>query len=442
MTRFAIIHVTFDESAGPVLNLIFKQNLQIPNAILQGVATTLFTMAIGVGEPTGEPQISIIPVNVTDIRGRTLIYSFGVEDASARGGQIIEAFMVFVRMSHDSHRDEDKLLRHSIPIIKILEKGVEARIKLGKDSQYNEYFENLAEALQKILLTDLYKTTEDDLSDLCTEKELAIVSDGGSIRAIHNLDLTAGLVTAVKAVHWHLETLGKFIVNNYGDEALLALPLEIHGHLDNPSSEMNLYVEAIESCFANVLTSGDGRTNILGRPLKRILWDLNLDQKRFPLDTPQKAADFLWWPSDLSTPYTFSADMLQESFELLSEYSHLFSSYSVFKISEYDPEKSNSGDHALASHADMIATHRAAGGLFLGLSQLSKAMTSGEELRDITIATFGSEMGQILILSWFPGYIMVGESNRGPGLLNILAEQIHTRLRGLHQDLAKEIQFS
>jgi hypothetical protein len=85
----------------------------------------------------------------------------------------------------------------------------------------------------------------------------------------------------------------------------------------------------------------------------------------------------------------------------------------------------------------MIATHRAAGGLFLGLSQLSKAMTRGEELRDITIATFGSEMGQILILSWFPGFIMVGESNRGPGLLNILAEQIYKRLRGLRQGLAK-----
>ena len=120
MTQFGIIHVTFDESKGPVLNLVFRHNITIPNAILQGVTTTLFTMAIGVGEPTGEPQISIIPVNVTDVRGRTLIFSFGVDEPSARGGQVIEAFMVFVRASDESHKDEDKLDR----ILKVMASSV------------------------------------------------------------------------------------------------------------------------------------------------------------------------------------------------------------------------------------------------------------------------------------------------------------------------------
>jgi hypothetical protein len=422
--------VTFDESAGPVLNLVFKHDLAIPNPILQGVTTTLFTMAIGVGEPTGEPQISIIPVNVTNIRGRTLIFSFGVQDPFARGGQIIEAFMIFVRMTNGSHRDEDKILRHSIPIVRILEKGAEARIKLKETKQFGEYFHNMAEALQKILLTDLFENTQDDLSDLCTEKERAVVSDG-VIRAIHNLDLTPELITTAMGVYNYLGTLGNLLTEYHGDKALLALPLEIHGHLSNSKSEMALYVEAIESCFASVLTSGEGRTSVLGRPLKQILWDLNLNRKKKQSASHSSSTGRLLWPADLSLPCDTAAAILKGAVEVISEYSHLFSCYSVFRMFDHKSTKQFSENDTLTSDPSMNDKHQAAAGLFINLSRLCKIMTDGDELQDVTIATFGSKMGQILILSWLPGYIMISESNRGPGLLNIMAEKICRRLRSL-----------
>ncbi|MFQ5977485.1 MAG: hypothetical protein ACE5OZ_05065 [Candidatus Heimdallarchaeota archaeon] len=427
MAQFAIMHVNFDESAGPVLNLVFKHDLDIPNPILQGVTTTLFTMAIGVGEPTGEPQISIIPVNVPNIRGRTLIFSFGVHNPSARGGQLIEAFMIFVRMTKGSHQDEDKLLRHSIPIIRILEKGAEARIKLQGTSQFDDYFQNLSEALQKILITDLFESTQKDLSDICTEKERAIVSNG-VIRAIHNLDLTPELITSGVSVYRFLGVLGESLAEYHGDKALLALPLEIHGYLNKPESEMNLYAEAIESCFASVLTRGDGRTNILGRPLKQILWDLNLSSTKAQPSSFPSSSELIEWPHNLSSPLDTSDGELPKAFDFLSEYSPLFSCYSVFQMRDLDSLTKATGRHIIVSNHEMLSKHQAAAGLFISLNRLCKIMTNGDELRGITIATFGSKMGQILILSWQPGNIMIGESNWGPGLLNLMAEQICRRL--------------
>jgi hypothetical protein len=48
--HFFLAHIVFDEEHGPVLNSYLTHGLKIPKIILQGVTTTLFTMAIGVGE--------------------------------------------------------------------------------------------------------------------------------------------------------------------------------------------------------------------------------------------------------------------------------------------------------------------------------------------------------------------------------------------------------
>ncbi len=71
-SQFFLAHIVFDEEYGPVLRSYLAHELDIPNIILQGVTTTLFTMAVGVGEPTGEPDTAIIPINVTGIQGRVL----------------------------------------------------------------------------------------------------------------------------------------------------------------------------------------------------------------------------------------------------------------------------------------------------------------------------------------------------------------------------------
>ena len=83
--QFFLAHIVFDEEHGPVLKSYLTHELEIPKIILQGVTTTLFTMAIGVGEPTRDPETAIIPINVTGIQGRVLIHSFAVDDPEARG---------------------------------------------------------------------------------------------------------------------------------------------------------------------------------------------------------------------------------------------------------------------------------------------------------------------------------------------------------------------
>jgi hypothetical protein len=285
----------------------------------------------------------------------------------------------------------------------------------------------LSEALQKILITDLFESTQKDLSDICTEKERAIVSNG-VIRAIHNLDLTPELITSGVSVYRFLGVLGESLAEYHGDKALLALPLEIHGYLNKLESEMNLYAEAIESCFASVLTRGDGRTNILGRPLKQILWDLNLSPTKAQSSAFLSSSELIAWPHNLSSPLSTSDGELPKAFDFLSEYSPLFSCYSVFQMRDLDSLTKTTGRHIIVSNHEMLSKHQAAAGLFISLNRLCKIMTNGDELRGITIATFGSKMGQILILSWQPGYIMIGESNWGPGLLNLMAEQICRRL--------------
>ncbi len=414
--------MTFEERSGPIINLIYKHELDIATPELLAVTTTLFTMAIGVGEPTGEPQVSIIPVNVPNIRGRTLIYSFNRADSSVRGGQVVEAFMIFLRKNNKYN--EDKLFRHSMPIINLLETGVKIRITRKED--FKDSFLSIANSLRKILLTDLCETAQNDLSTTCLETEKGFISDG-AVRAIYNLDLTSELVDTSINVRGYLSCFSESLAKL--DYAFLALPIEIHGHIRR--EKRIFYLESIENCYACILTEGYGRTGSLARPIKQILWDLNLKntvERKMDCSHSKKG---LTWPDELSN-LTRVRKSITEYISCIKAYINLFSDYTIFHI-QNDSKNNQVNQILLTNDSKKQQKHQTIAGLFINLSLLSKRMNGGE-LRDIIInMPSGSDMNLFLCLSWQPGFILVCESTQEIGFLGLLAEEMFLHLTSLEE---------
>ncbi|MFX0185819.1 MAG: hypothetical protein ACFE95_22265, partial [Candidatus Hodarchaeota archaeon] len=264
-TQFFLAHIIFDEEHGPILKSYLAHELEIPRIILQGVTTTLFTMAIGVGEPTGEPDTAIIPINVTGIQGRVLIHSFTVEDPEARGRNRIESFMLFIPRTH-----QDKLLQHSLAFSNILQEAIRD-IKIQNNGRNDVYpLEKVFGNIRKVLLTRIDNNIQNLISEICTDQETIVVSDGTRIRAVHNIVLSPDFISLVN----ELPSLLRVYVDELKAFGTFfdALPIEIHGKTGN----QQVYLIAIENNFILAFSSGKGRLGSLFRFFREILWDLNM----------------------------------------------------------------------------------------------------------------------------------------------------------------------
>ncbi|WP_455464303.1 hypothetical protein [Candidatus Hodarchaeum mangrovi] len=403
-TKFFLAHIIFDEEHGPVLKSYFAHELNIPKIILQGVTTTLFTMAIGVGEPTGEPDTAIIPINVTGIQGRVLIHSFVIEDSRARGKNRIESFMLFIPRSH-----QDKLLQHSLTVSNILQEAIQD-IKVHNEQFYPEYIlEKIFNNIKKVLLTEIDSSIQTIVSEMCTEKETVVISDG-TIRAVHNLILSPEIISLVNQIH-------SLIIDYEGELKISgtffdALPIEIHGKTYN---NQQFYLIAIENNFVIAFSSGKGRLGSLFRIFREILWEMNVRNAFKPKvhisrykTTIENAIDL--FPDN---------DYINASFEFLKGYSPIVTDVSLLKCSNNKVTAlRSSNEQIIKKHAFICQIYKETNHLCTRLFRTS--------LVQIVMSQHGSNT---IALEWAKNstndisLFMVGDSTKGVGLLKLVSEQ-------------------
>jgi hypothetical protein len=384
-----------------------SHEIDIPKIILQGVTTTLFTMAVGVGEPTGEPDTAIIPINVTGIQGRILVHSFTVDDPSARGKNRIESFMLFIPRKH-----QDKLLQHSYAFSIILQNAIKALQVNPIDSKSEFDLTVLFTNIKKILMTRVDNIIQDRISEVCTDKETVIVSDG-TIRAFHNIVLTPEIISTVNKI--------PFLLKKYTDQLKQfgtffdALPIEVHGKIQ---SNQQLYLIAIENNFILAFSSGKGRLGSLFRTFREILWDLNIQT------TDDTALYIPSFPVNYqeNTDYLVSNQFLNYSFEILKSFSPIISNASLLRC-----------DCNMSKIESLRLSDKKAGGkhgymsvLFTLIHKLCQKLFR-TSLIQIVISQHGFNS---IALRWTAtssektALYMVGDSVRGVGLLKLVGDQI------------------
>lgn len=403
--HFFLAHVVFDEEHGPVLNSHLTHGLEIPKIILQGVTTTLFTMAIGVGEPTGEPETAIIPINVTGIQGRVLIHSFVIDDPKARGRNRIESFMLFIPRSH-----QDKLLQHSLAFSNILQDAIrEIKIKNGSKQEVyslNRVFENI----KKVLLTKIDNKLQDRISDICTDKEAVLVSDS-TIRAVHNIILSPDIISLVNKV--------PSLLQDYEDELKTfgtffdALPIEIHG---KTYSNHQFYLVHIRNNFIIAFSSGKGRLGSLFRNFREILWNLRIQSDLTSQSSISRFSTSIRNESELFPQNQF----LDRSFQLLKSFQPIITDVSLSRCNRNVVEiLRTSTDRVVRKHAFICQIFEAINNL---CSRLLRT-----DLVHVVLSQHGSNA---IALKWATNsaeetsLFMVGDSTKGVGLLKLVGEQI------------------
>jgi len=407
LVQFFLAHVVFDEDRGPSLKSFMSKDMDIPKIILQGVTTTLFTMAVGVGEPTGEPDTAIIPINVTGIQGRVLIHSFSINDPTARGKNRIESFMIFIPRAH-----QDKLLQHSYAFANILQTAIhEIQVENEKGNEefpLNSIFTNI----KKILMTRIDNIIQDRISAICTDKETVIVSDG-TVRAIHNIVLTPEIISLVNKI--------PHLLKSYSDQLKLygtffdALPIEVHG---KTNSNQQFYLIALENNFIMAFSSGKGRLGSLFRSFREILWDLNLQES---LDTTYHVPSF-------SINYQNKSDecvenkFLNISFEILKNFTPIINNISLLRCN-CDTLKI---DSLKLTDSEAGKKHALVCSVFTVIHQLCEKLFQ-TNLIQIVLSQHGFNS---IALRWAMSskhnnsLFMVGDSLRGVGLLKLVGDQI------------------
>ncbi|UCE13731.1 MAG: hypothetical protein JSV04_00815 [Candidatus Heimdallarchaeota archaeon] len=403
--QFFLAHIVFDEEHGPVLQSYLAHELEIPRIILQGVTTTLFTMAIGVGEPTGEPDTAIIPINVTGIQGRVLIHSFMIDDPKARGKNRIESFMLFIPRSH-----QDKLLQHSLAFSIILQDAIR-RIKYQNNDKQIEY--SLIEVfgnIKKVLLTEIDHTLQNRISEICTDTETVIVSDG-TIRAVHNVVLSPDIISLVNKI--------PPILQDYEDELKTsgtffdALPIEIHG---KTHGNQQLYLLYIGNNFILGYSSGKGRLGSLFRIFREILWNLNMQRTNSPKPHITRYGTIAIDRTSLFP----ENDYLNKSFELLESFKPIIEDVSLLRCSKDKVE-------VLRTNASFATKkHAAVCQIFMAINKISSRLLR-TDLVQIVLSQHGFNT---IALKWATKstknsfLFMVGESSKGVGLLKLVGDQI------------------
>jgi len=405
--QFFLAHVVFDEDHGPTLKSFLSKDMDIPKIILQGVTTTLFTMAVGVGEPTGEPDTAIIPINVTGIQGRVLIHSFSIDDATARGKNRIESFMIFVPRTH-----QDKLLQHSYAFSNILQTAIH-EIQAENEKGNEEFsLDNIFTNIKKILLTRIDNKIQDRISAICTDKETVIVSDG-TVRAIHNIVLTPEIISLVNKI--------PHLLKSYSDQLKIygtffdALPIEVHGKTD---SNQQFYLIAIENNFIMAFSSGKGRLGSLFRSFREILWDLNIQGS---LDTSYHVPSFSINYQDKTNEWVGNK-FLDLSFEILKNFSPIINNISLLRCN-CDTTRIES---LRLADKEAGRKHALICSVFTIIHQLCE-----KSFRTPLIQMVLSQHGfNSIALKWVASskynntLFMVGDSVRGVGLLKLVGDQI------------------
>ncbi|MHA2239653.1 MAG: hypothetical protein ACXAB2_15015, partial [Candidatus Hodarchaeales archaeon] len=395
--------------------------IEIPKIILQGVTTTLFTMAVGVGEPTGEPDTAIIPINVTGIQGRVLIHSFAIDDPSARGKNRIESFMLFIPRSH-----QDKLLQHSYAFSNVLQNAIDSiqvnSKKNDEDFSLSEIFTNI----KKILMTRIDNIIQDQISAICTDKEAAIVSDG-TVRAIHNIVLTPEIISLVDKI--------PILLNSYGDQLKQfgtffdALPIEIHG---KTLSNQQFYLITIENIFILAFSSGKGRLGSLFRSFREIVWDLNIQSSTSPsIQMPTFSPDY----QELTKKYSEN-EFLNVSFEILKNFTPIITNASLLRcnnnVTKIDALKltdSEAGNKHAFVCAVFTIIHELCNRLFR--TSLIQMVLSQHGFNSVALLWAESSSKKSALY-------LVGDSIRGAGLLKLVGDQIlehKTKLYGMNETI-------
>ena len=405
--QFFLAHVVFDEDHGPTLQSFMSKDINIPKIILQGVTTTLFTMAVGVGEPTGKSDTAIIPINVTGIQGRVLIHSFSIVDPTARGKNRIESFMIFVPRTH-----QDKLLQHSYAFSNILQTAIHD-IQVENEKGNEEFpLDNIFTNIKKILLTRIDNIIQDRISAICTDRETVIVSDG-TIRAIHNIVLTPEIISLVNKI--------PHLLKSYSDQLKLygtffdALPIEVHG---KTNSNQQFYLIAIENNIIMAFSSGKGRLGSLFRSFREILWDLNLQES---LDTTYHVPSFSINYEDKSNEGVENK-FLDLSFEILKNFTPIINNISLLRCN-CDTTKVESlklTDGGAGKKNALICS------VFTMIHQICEKLFR-TPLIQIVLSQHGFNS---IALRWAVSskhnntLFMVGDSVRGVGLLKLVGDQI------------------
>lgn len=403
--HFFLAHIVFDEDHGPVLNSYLTYGLEIPKIILQGVTTTLFTMAIGVGEPTGEPETAIIPINVTDIQGRVLIHSFVIDDLEARGKNRIESFMLFIPRSH-----QDKLLQHSLAFSNILQEAIR-EIKFKNNSKHESYSLNkVFENIKKVLLTKIDNIIQDTISDICTDKETVLVSDG-TIRAVHNIILSPDIISLVNKI--------PSLLQDYEDELKTfgtffdALPIEIHG---KTYSNHQFYLVNIRNNFIIAFSSGKGRLGSLFRNFREILWNLSIQGDYTTQSSISRYSTLISNESDLFPQNLF----LDRSFHILKSFKPIITDVSLSRCNM------NVVETLRTSSARIVKKHAFICQIFEAINNLC-ARLFRTDLVQLVLSQHGSNA---IALKWATNseedtsLLMVGDSTKGVGLLKLVGEQV------------------
>jgi hypothetical protein len=406
-TQFFLAHIVFDEEHGPILKSYLAHELEIPRIILQGVTTTLFTMAIGVGEPTGEPDTAIIPINVTGIQGRVLIHSFTIDDPVARGKNRIESFMLFIPRSH-----QDKLLQHSLAFSNILQDAIRD-IKIQNNGKNDIYqLEQVFGNIKKVLLTRIDNTIQNLISEICTDQETVVVSDGTTIRAVHNIVLSPDFISLINEI--------PFLLRDYGEELKAfgtffdALPIEIHGKTGN----QQLYLITIENNFILAFSSGKGRLGSLFRFFREILWDLNIQNVSFSDSHISKYRTII---TDKSHSFPQN-QYLDISFELLKSYKPIIIDASILRCS-CEPKKveviRTTSSQITKKHAFICQVFNLIDQLCMRLFRTSLIHIVLSQQGSNTIALLWGVNSEKNV-----SLFMVGDSPKGVGLLKLVSEQI------------------
>ncbi len=401
--HFFLAHIVFDEEHGPVLNSYLTHGLDIPKIILQGVTTTLFTMAIGVGEPTGEPETAIIPINVTGIQGRVLIHSFVIDDPEARGRNRIESFMLFIPRSH-----QDKLLQHSLAFSNILQEAIREIKNNSKQEIYS--LNNVFENIKKVLLTKIDNTLQDRISDICTDKETVLVSDG-TIRAVHNIILSPEIISLVNKI--------PSLLQDYEDELKQfgtffdVLPIEIHG---KTYSNHQFYLIHIRNNFIIAFSSGKGRLGSMFRNFREILWNLSVEGDLTSQSSISRYSTSIKNECELIPQNQF----LDRSFQLLKNFKPIITDVSLSRCNLNVVETlRTSNDRVVRKHAFICQ-------IFESINNLCSRLFR-TDLVQVVLSQHGSNA---IALKWATNsaedtsLFMVGDSSKGVGLLKLVGEQV------------------
>ncbi|UCG03030.1 MAG: hypothetical protein JSW11_03390 [Candidatus Heimdallarchaeota archaeon] len=404
--HFFLALIVFDEEHGPVLNSYLTHGLKIPKIILQGVTTTLFTMAIGVGEPTGEPETAIIPINVTGIQGRILIHSFVIDDPEARGRNRIESFMLFIPRAH-----QDKLLQHSLAFSNILQEAIHEKKYFINNSKQEIYsLDNVFENIKKILLTKIDNTLQDRISDICTDKETVLVSDG-TIRAVHNIILSPDIISLVNKI--------PSLIQDYEDELKTfgtffdALPIEIHG---KTYSNHQFYMVYIRNNFIIAFSSGKGRLGSLFRNFREILWNLSLQSNLSSQSSISRYSTTIKNESELFPQNQF----LDKSFQLLKSFQPIITDVSLSRCNMNVVETLRTSSNRIVKKHALICQ------IFEAINNICSRLFR-TDLVQVVLSQHGTNA---IALKWATNseddtsLFMVGDSTKGVGLLKLVGEQV------------------